>query len=409
MVSERTRADQRTGMTERGSALPLALFLVVITSGLSMSTLTYIAAERKKSETDFALQGQAVQLARSGLTEALNWFRRQPAQPVAEFAPQLDAAADPAVMDTDDPDIGLVRDFRINGTLWGRYEVWRHWAGDPDADRLVRREDLETADVSTTRGDLAGGSTWRLRAVGYVYVRADADLPFDTLPNRVRASAQLESEIHRLSIALPSVAALCVGDGNRVTINTNGRVDGGTEGAGIAYPQGSGTPHRGRARDNRVTGTPELAPTPDYDDSMATVFGMTFDQLEGMADFVVTRNEDFPNPVPAGSLVVVDVPSLHFDSGAPLRGAGIVVARGNLMINQNSNSSFSGVLYVDGNLQVRQPSELRGSVIVTGTCTVQGSSDYATLIYDSEAVSAMQESLSRYRVSGPLRPVLGDR
>ncbi len=393
---------------EDGTVLVIALFMIILAMGMSISTLTYLAANRKKSDTDFAVDGQAIQLARAALTETTNWFRRQPAQPVTTFAPVLDDTADPAVLDTDDPEIGLVREFRIGGNLWGRYEVWRSGVADADPDRAALRSYLASEDITSERGGVAAGSMWRVRSVGYVFHRRSAAAAFDEQPNHVVAVAILESEIRRLTIALPAAAALCIGDGNRATINTYGRVSGG-DGGGIAYPQGSGRPNQGPAGANRVTGTPATAPIPDYDDSLETVFGSSFDELAGLADFVVTRDGDFPSPVPGGSLIVADVSSLHFDGSRPLNGSGIVVVRGNVVIGAGSASSFSGILYVDGNLQVRQPSEIRGSVVVTGTCTVQGSSDYATLIYDAAAVSSMQLRLSRYRSFGPIRRLPSDR
>jgi hypothetical protein len=33
---------------------------------------------------------------------------------------------------------------------------------------------------------------------------------------------------------------------------------------------------------------------------------------------------------------------------------------------------FSGLLYVQGNLTVREPCEIQGAVVVTGTVTIQG-------------------------------------
>ena len=45
------------------------------------------------------------------------------------------------------------------------------------------------------------------------------------------------------------------------TVWCNGRIVGGTNGAGIFYPQGTGNPTTGPANQNRVTGNPPLAPS----------------------------------------------------------------------------------------------------------------------------------------------------
>ena len=71
-----------------------------------------------------------------------------------------------------------------------------------------------------------------------------------------------------------------------------------------------------------------------------------------------------------------DLGTTVFNSARQLIGDGIVVIRGDVIINQGSSSLFSGVLYVEGNLAVHAPAQLRGSVVVTGDLTIQGVGDY---------------------------------
>ena len=212
--------------SEEGIAILLALFLVVLAMGIVFSGSTLLKSNRTKTETNFVLYGQAVQFARSGLIETTNWFRRQSVQPVMALEPQRDDTADPPVADTDEPEIGLVRDFQINGNIWGRYEVWKAWPLDPDLDRLVWRQQTEAIDVSASRGAAAPGSAWRLRSVGYVYNRVDQSKAFDEAPNQIRATEMLETEIRRLSLTLPGASALLVNDGNGAHVNTYGRIKG---------------------------------------------------------------------------------------------------------------------------------------------------------------------------------------
>src|SRR5690606_24062328 len=119
------------------------------------------------NRTLFITNYQAVMAARSGLTEGLSWLRRQTSQPVTVFQPTLDTSATPPILDTEDPDIGLVRDFRISGNLWARYEVWKEWAADPDPTRLAWRQQFDCTDVSEPKVGGATGSAWRLRSIGY--------------------------------------------------------------------------------------------------------------------------------------------------------------------------------------------------------------------------------------------------
>lgn len=382
---------------ESGVALLVALLFTMVVTALTVTGTLLLRSHATKNRVAFATKSQALQVARSGLVEAANWLRRQTSQPVLTFAPKLDDTAVPPINDTIDPDIGLVREFKITGSVWARYEVWKQLPADPDPDRLAWRQQFECEDVSMARANASPGTVWRLRSIGYVYQQVDPDLPFDQLPNRVLASQVTVDEVRRLVIDLPGQAALNVGDGNSCHINTNGRVVGGA-GAGIYYPAGTGTPTVGPPPP-RVTGSPALATAVDYDDSVEAVFGMSFAQLQSLANLIVTDAADFPSPVPDMGLVVVDVPTLVLTSADPLLGTGIVVVRGNVTISQGSNSNFSGLLYVDGNLTVRAPCEINGSVVCTGNVTVQGVPDYATINFDEEVLNTLLTQLGNYRLA----------
>jgi hypothetical protein len=387
--------------SERGTALILALMFTTVVVGIVATGTLTLQSQISNNRTLFITNYQAVMTARSGLTECLSWLRRQTSQPVTAFAPELDEAAVPAVLDTEDPDIGLVRNFRISGNLWARYEVWKEWAADPDTERLAWREQFDCSDISIPKVGGAPGSAWRLRSVGYVYRQMDANVAFNEAPNLVLATELAETDVLRAVINLPGQAAINVNDGNSCHINTNGRINGGSA-AGIYYPQGSGTPTTGPKKQYRVTGTPGLSAGTTYDDSFEAVFGLTFAELSSMADQVVTSSANFPSPLPENSLIVADLTSMQFDTGNPLQGSGLVIIRGNVTLNPGNNSLFTGLLYVDGNLTIRAPSEINGSVICTGNMTIQGSSDYATINYDEEALAALMNNFGNYRRANSL-------
>ena len=98
---------------ERGVALALALLFTFIASSVIVSGTIMLRANANSGEVRFRRDSQAAQFARSGLTEAMSWFRRQTGQPVTKFEPLRDDNATPPILDTDDPEIGLVRQFRI--------------------------------------------------------------------------------------------------------------------------------------------------------------------------------------------------------------------------------------------------------------------------------------------------------
>lgn len=389
-------ATTRSG--ERGVALIFALLFTMIVSGICLTGTLYLKAHIQKNRTSWATKSQALQVARSGLAEAHSWLRRQTSQPVLAFEPQLDTASTPQILDTIDQDIGLVREFKITGKIWARYEVWKQWDTDPDAARLAWRQQYECEDVSLQRGANAAGGIWRLRSVGYIYNRVNAAVPFNQLPNAVIASQVASNEYRRVVISLPGTGAVNVADGNNCHINTMGRIIGGT-GAGIYYPAASGTPTTGPASANRVTGSPPLSTAVGYDDSYEAVFGMSYDEIRAMATLVVTNTANIPNPMPANGIVCIESNTVQFDSAKPLNGTAIVIIKGHTTLLPGNNSNFNGLLYVEGNLTVRAPSLIKGSVICTGNMTVQGATEYATIQYDADVLNGLMSHVGNYSAS----------
>jgi len=394
------RDDERQhlrGDSERGAALVMALMFTTIVLGVVVTGTLTLKSQIRQNRTLFITNYQAVMAARSGLTEALSWLRRQTSQPVTEFAPVFDPTQQPQILETEDPAIGLVRDFQISGNLWARYEVWKEWDEDPEPARATWRALYECRDISTPKAARAAGAAWRLRSVGYVYRRFSEALPFNVTPNQVLATEMAETDVLRAVINLPGEGAVNVGDGNSCHINTNGRIRGGSA-AGIYYPEGTGRPTTGSRRRRRVTGTPRLAQATVYDDSYESVFGLSFAEISSMADMIVTNQDDFPSPIPDNSLIVVDTGStLNIDSSRPLTGSGLVIVRGNMTMTSGNNSLFSGLLYVDGNFTMRAPSEINGSVVVTGNMTLQGAGDYATINFDADALESLMRNFGAYR------------
>ena len=240
-----------------------------------------------------------------------------------------------------------------------------------------------------------------MRSVGYVYRRLDENAAFNVEPNLILATELAETDVLRSVISLPGEAAVNISAGNNCHINTYGRIRGNVA-AGIYYPEGTGRPTTGPRNQRRVRGTPRLAASPTYEDSYEDVFGLTFADLSSMADQVVTSEENFPSPVQDNSLTVADLSSITFDFDMPLTGSGIVIIRGNTVISPGSNSLFTGLLYVEGNLTVRAPCEIQGSVVCTGNMTVQGASDYAIIRYDGDALATLMNALGNYRQANSL-------
>lgn len=391
---------------ESGVALVLGILFTIIVVGITISGSLILKAHQTKTKTSFVSHGQSVQFARSGLTEALGWFRKQTAQPVLDFEPRLDTSATPQILDTIDTDVGIVREFEITDTVWGRYEVWKDWPGDPDPDRLAWRDQMRVVDLSAERGNLSPGSVWKIRSMGYVFRLVDPSVPFDQAPNQVLGQELLEVEARRLALQPPGQAALCTRAGGTCRVLTRGRVQGNTAGAGIFYRQGTGNP---TVSGTGASVTGGMSASATYADDAVSVFGVSMEELKPMADYVVGTASEFPTPVPIDTVVVSEVP-MTFDASRPLSGTGVVVILGNCTVSPGSYSSFSGLLYVQGNFTLREPSEIQGAVVVTGSVTIQGASDYVTISYDDEILNHLRRELGTYRLSSAIaRPLAEDR
>ncbi|MEO6595405.1 MAG: hypothetical protein ABIP94_11695, partial [Planctomycetota bacterium] len=164
---------------ERGVALILAILFTIIVVGITVTGSLILRAHQSKTKVNFVARGQAVQFSKSGLIEALGWLRKQTAQPVTDFEPQLNTGVSPPILDTINPIVGIAREFQITNSVWGRYEVWKDWAADPDPVRLAWRNQMQCEDISSMRGNLSPGSVWRLRSLGYVFRRLDSTVPFN--------------------------------------------------------------------------------------------------------------------------------------------------------------------------------------------------------------------------------------
>lgn len=378
------------GARERGMALVIAIFFTIFGIGLILSGTVVMDAASKKTDVAFRLDGQARQFGEAGLIDAISWFRRQTMQPVLAFAPKHDPNAIPPILDTDDPEIGIVREFEISRGVWGRYEVRKFVPN-------VEPETPEVRDISLERGASAPGTVWRLVSRGFVFRRNDPNSAYNQFPNQVLGVETMETEIRRLTLSPPAQAALCTRTGSGCTIYQRGRIIGGTA-AGIAYASGTNEP----TIDGEVGGEPPTVAIKNYDGSTSSVFGVTAERLRSLADDRITSDAAFPHPVPANHILFVET-DLSFTGKRPLRGTGIVYVRGDVNISAGSNSFFNGMLYVSGDLKVEAPSLLRGTVIVGGRVSFSGLADYSELEYDDAILNSLMVEVGQYRQSSSVR------
>lgn len=399
--------EEQAGQGERGAALILALIFTIISAGIVFTGSLLEKSNQERMSTAWRVRSQATQLARAGLTEGVSWFRRQAVQPVTQFQPIIDLNTVPPTIDTMDPDVGIVREFRIRGRVWGRYEVWKIWNDDPDPTRLAWRHKMQVEDVSSMRRAGTTGTSWWLRSLAYIFEREDERSPFNELPNRVLAMEGVEAEILRRKLQPPGDAAIVCKRADWIRVNTNGRVEG-TSSTGLYYPKNTGKWVNGGGG---VSGSPATAAASGAIDlSPENVFGVTFDDLRSSADLVIENLADFPQSVAENVTIVVDTGGpVVFDRDVPLRGRGLVYINGDCTIASGSNSVFNGLVYVAGDFNMNAPAEIEGGVVTTGRVTITGSGDRATVRYGEAVLNALRQDIGQYKYIGAIRRMNSER
>jgi len=400
----------------------MAVFVLLLLAGIIVAGSDEAMSARTSAHATASNPARAREIASAGLADALSWFRRQRAQPVAVFAPARDLAADPAVNETDDPSIGLVREYEIAPSLWARYEVRLGRAAetytDTNANGLFDEgepfDDVDgdgawdraagTRDVSALRGEVAVGTVWVIESHGFIFARPDGAQPLGEGPNTRLARVSIGTEIRRMAIAPPSAAAICAARGDDVVLGNRARIRGGA-GAGVAFAEGTGTPTR--AGGSEVSGSPSVTSVPGYDGSLKAIFGLNLTQLKAMADLSTSDAGVLPGDLGEFTLTVVE-DDVVFDAAHPLRGTGVVVVQGSCSIASGSNSFFNGLLWVRDDLSILAPVYLRGLCVAEGEVDVRGTGgDYSELDYDDKIIDDLLVRMGRYRRSKSLY-VLGD-
>lgn len=355
----------------------MAVFILATAFALFLALLTMIQSTKYVMGKQLTYEGQALNAAHAGLTDALAWFRRQQIQPVTAFAPQRDLSADPPVNETDDSSIGLMRDFVISvpGRVRGRFEV-----------RVA-----EVEDVSVRRGKEGAGTIWLVQSEGIVYNQRDGTKAYDEYPNTVIARESMRTEIQRLTLVLPANAAINATRADRVSSQSKTRIMG-NKNIGIAYPPLTGS----ASISGTLTGNPTRSTVDPFNYSIDSVFGVSQQELINMADLVVNSVNDLPADLPEMYLICIRG-NATFTPTRPLRGSGILVVFGNLTIDPYTVSSYNGLIYVTGTYTQNAPSQVSGSIVAGNTIAIRGTSDFSEVVYDSSILTQVQRQMGQYR------------
>lgn len=384
----------RIARSEKGSVLLLVVFIASLMAFIPIGA-ELLRNSRKQVELQAHAGAQALNVARAGLTDAVAWFRRQPSQPVKNISfPDTAFFPRQATDDTDDESIGLVKEYRLGETnnLYARYEIVRQSTSAANNDHAVH----DITRLRVNGGTNGEGLAWFIESVGYVYRRKDAGVAYNVAPNQIVGRARVATEIRRVGITAPS-AAVVANERRDGQVNGNSRIIGGANGWGaycyvrpVNNPNnwGDGTRTTGGLGNVFVNGTGAI--------SQDALFGVSDNELKMMADFNVSSTSELPETYPTMALVYINGNAV-FNNVRPLRGGGILVVKGDLVIAASANALFSGVIFVDGDIVMNGPAYVSGTVIVTDQITMNSGSETCTVQYDPDILSSLQQEVGQYR------------
>lgn len=317
--------------------------------------------------------------------------------------------------------------------LWGRYVLrrqnQRNWS--PGANTFSAFTDPEAVhDLTHIRNDAVPGSGnyWSIFSRGYVFAYPNAltipaahegnnllSAPLRYYNGRrlLLATASVYGELSRINFNQPS-AALFVSALNKVTVNDKTLLNG-SGGYAIVRQTGDVTSMGGScgACVNGTNSTVAKAPSiaycfPGLDKSRLKQMATNIDasKVGGIACFPRSDDLNYTDVVSRTSFYYITTsattPTIIFATGDTrvMSGVGLIIIDGNLTIEPKNNSTWTGVVFVDGNVNLRGPAEIGGTLIATGTVTLGNASDNfkATVEYNSDAVDTVQSFLQNFRV-----------
>jgi len=398
------------------------------------------------------------------------------------YFPWCDMAFNPSTVpivgttdvDTIDASVGLVREFPLsslpNGRqLWMRYEVRRQkfpltdaygstvptpvgvfltpvgtkvpW--DPDAVHDItgsRSKFLPAPTFSPT--PLPGtsptptplvqpyngqGSAWQITSVGYTFIKAQPSMTatmipaFNVPPNQVLSKARASTEFRSMTLNLPSMypAAVYATNLSSVTVNSDGRIDGGG-GAGVGVAGCVAGTVKMNGSPSTVVGGSVSGVPPAYL-TVNSVFGVSQAALNSVADFSgnqVTALFDMTQPVPR---VLSQDKLFYLDMGGPgnpvtfddnnrfSKGSGVLFIDGDLVVLNNSYYTsgtgasseyiFYGLVYVTGKVTLSNYASISGALIALGGVTLSNSSpsDWSAITYVPGQIAIEQQKVCQFR------------
>jgi len=410
---------QTRKQVEAGSALVMVLLMSTILLLILTTGITWVLNTQRNTTETFKIQGQAANIAQAGLQDGINWFKRQISVQQtdiltpntckdAAFNPQY--STDQELSATDNPSIGIVRDYEVKGRIYGRYILKKQDCSSPEDPHAVKDitalKGKSTMNPPETFPDTGSGEdkirgegiVWHLESEGILYERKDfsksnnvfTTAP-DQAPNRILSKATASVEISKLGLALDQAPlTLFATGGSAHSVGSNCRFLGGTAASYAVYYNGL-NPNMTSAEMSPVGLPRKNARLPV---STQSVFAVSEEEFRGMADNVYTDVNQLPKNLKF-SITFLDGNSV-FNFAKPLQGGGLLYVNGDLTLQDSSNSLFSGVVFVDGTLTLGKDNTLAGGVIAK-RIVCNPSSGKATLEYNNNLITSVRQRLTLYR------------
>jgi hypothetical protein len=316
--------------------------------------------------------------------------------------------------------------------LWGRYVLRRQNARNwsPGSNTCAAFTDPEAVHDLThirSEGKPGSGNYWSIFSRAYVFAYPNAltipaahegasllSAPLRQYNGRqlLLATASVYGELFRINFNQPN-GALFVSGGNKVTVNNNTLLNG--QGS-PAIVRADGTSALGACTSciNGGYGSALKAPSvaycfPGLDKSRLKSMAVQIDptKVGGISCFPQSTDINYTDEVSRTSFYYITTTGLsgntldfQANNARVMSGVGLAIIDGNLTIEAKNNSTWAGVIFVDGNVNLRGPAEISGILIATGTVSLGNASDNfkATVEYNSEAISTVQTFLQDFRV-----------
>jgi hypothetical protein len=411
------RSLPSTRQRQHGAALVMVLMMSTILLIIVTTGVIWALGTQKDTMDTFKVRGQAANVAQAGIQDGLNWFKRQGLVRQTDITTPgtcKDAAFNPVfntdatLSATDNATVGIVRDYQIKGDLYGRYTLKKQNCAS--AEDLTAVRDITAAKGKSTTNPpptfTVGGVTklrgeglvWALQSEGILYQRKNFvktgnvfNLGPSASPNRVLSKSLASVEIAQLSLNIDTAPLTVFATSFTHPFGARCRLVGGTAASAGVYYYGV-NPDVSGVQISPSTLTRKLlkstAVTPD------SVFSVSQAELRGMSDNIYTNINQIPDNLKF-SITFLEG-DFTFTNARPLTGGGLLYVTGNLTLNDNANSLFSGVIFVNGRLTIGKDNSLSGAVLARNV-TCAPSAGQAVFEYNSSLVTTVRQRLALYR------------